>query len=164
MMEDSLIYSKLFDIVENNMEKNNMEMEFTKEAFLFQAEKTGNKVDMAKMLHFNNKAFFEASYLGLLDRFPDEQAVKNWNDRVNNLPKEEFQRILTTSIINSLEFRLKNIEVYNCIYGMKKYETGVSKQHVSSNVKMKFYDIGYKYYKRLPIKIKMVIRKLAGRD
>lgn len=163
-MEDSVVYSKLYDIVAENMEQDQIEMEFTKEAYLFQALNVGNKVDLLKMIDMDNESFFETAYLCLLGRFPDEKAVESWRGKIKGLGKEEFQRILINTIMNSLEFKIKNVEVHNCIYGAEKFNYSATNEHVVTKVKGKFYLFAYKVYKRFPLGLRLVIRKMAGRD
>lgn len=168
-MEETSVYEMMYDIVAENMKAENDEMEFSKEAFLFDVNRKLGEVDIADMLHMDNKTFLEAAYLGFLGRLPDEGAIIGWSEKAENLDCFSFQSQVVNSMLHSAEFRTKNVKVYNCIYSLlkrKRFRCNESIEQTKSKVILKkgyIYNIMLKIYRKMPEKIKHIIRKVCGR-
>ncbi len=70
-MDTREIYGKIFDITNNNMLENDMELEYSKEAFLFSTECPVGKCDVLDMIELDNMSFMEATYAALFFRTAD---------------------------------------------------------------------------------------------
>ncbi|MBC2455744.1 class I SAM-dependent methyltransferase [Clostridium beijerinckii] len=122
-MED--IYNKIYSVTNENM-KGLRKIDLTKEAFSRWSNIEYDKIDMNYLYDTDNESFLEAAYLALLNRTVDFKAREFWKLRFND-NKEEFQRELLNTIINSMEFKLNNVEVINNKYNYNKDE------NISSN-------------------------------
>lgn len=155
------VYEKIYDIVENNILDQGGDFTYTKAAFLFEANRECNELDFLKLLKLNNQEFFEAAYLGMLGRLPDDGAYKSWDHHIKNMASQAFQERLTKSILSSNEFKLKGIVIKNCIYALNSVDNNI---HGSVNSKIAIYSILHKVYKKLPLKIRLIIRRILGKD
>lgn len=108
------IYNKIYSVANENM-KGLRKIDLTKEAFSRWSNIEYDKIDMNYLYDTDNESFLEAAYLALLNRIVDPKAREFWELRFND-NKEEFQRDLINTIINSMEFKLNNVEVINNKY------------------------------------------------
>lgn len=137
------IYSKIYSVANENM-KDYRKIDLKKEAFSSWSNIEYDKIDMNYLYDIDNESFLEAAYLALLNRIVDPEAREFWELRFND-NKEEFQRDLTNTIINSMEFKLNNVEVINNKYNKientslnsdQKVSEGFSEDLLQEDIKM----------------------------
>lgn len=160
------IYSAIYDITEDNIEKAGQSFSVSKEAFTELSVIHPQNADIFLLSkEEDNKLFMEKSYIRLLKRLADIKAYENWEHRFS-LPWNEFQRLLTMTLITSREFSEKNVNVYNNIYSLNnqyKGDLARSKKVLSvrkAEVYLKTHKILRKIYNRFPECIKKILRKM----
>ncbi len=114
-MRENEMYNKLYSIVKENYKKNGMDMLYTQEAFLQICNTNSEIIDISKLSKLDKMSFFEAAFILLLERFPDEGAYEAWK---KNLYMDDyvFKKRLINSVINSEEFKRKNVKISHNIY------------------------------------------------
>ena len=116
MSSELIIYSKLYDIVETNMQENGLDMSFGKNAYLKTIELKPKDVNILNFIELCNEEFVQAAYISLLRRIPDKKAVEQWRMRDNDYSKSDFQKAVINSLMRSEEFLFKGVIVHNNIY------------------------------------------------
>ena len=182
MKEQSLeIYQNLYRITEKNMEKNQMKMDFTEDAFLHGTKGKRGEADMLELAKLDNPSFIQSCYVSFFYRIPDEGAAKRW-EREYGMNRVDFQKKVVKSLTNSQEFLDKKVVLKNNIYSDKhivNYQIQVAE--LKENTSNKEEDVSkvnmietsimetnlginrlYGYYKKLPKPMKTVIRRIAG--
>lgn len=155
------VYSDIFDVVEKNMQSAGGRFNVSRTAYLCTACNDAQKVDIYDLSHEeDNRLFLETAYIALLKRLVDERALTNWEGRLD-IPKEEFQRLLTNSIMNSLEFSKVHIKVYNNIYSQRNAFGGKISSAVSSGG-MSMPERLMKFYRKQPEFMKKLEKKIMG--
>ena len=116
MSSDLNVYSKLYDIVETNMQENGLDMLFGKSVYLKTIELKPKDVDILNFIELCNEEFVQAAYIGLLRRIPDKKSIEQWRNRFNDYSKRDFQKKVINSLMSSEEFIFKGVIVKNDIY------------------------------------------------
>lgn len=160
-MNDKNIYSDIFDIVNENMEKSGNKFPLSKECCICNSEADPVGVDILKLsMEKDNRIFLENAYNMLLKRHVDSKAIKNWEGRYG-LPSEDFQQLVIKSIIKSEEFSLANVKIKNNIYSENNSFGGdfsAVKRSSSVTVPDKLMSV----YRRMPEPLKNMARKVMG--
>lgn len=150
------VYSKLYDITQENMKKGGQELVFTKAAFLFSTKCQAGKADLFQLMELDNQSFFQAAFVGFFYRIPDEGAMDRWN-RECGLDKEEFQEKVIRSLTGSEEFRDKRVKLYHNIYSTNSLVRH-SQDHISTS--SYYMDRLYHIYRHLPGFLKVIAKKI----
>lgn len=127
-MHSENIYSKLYDIIETNMQENGLTMSVGKGAYLKTMEIKPEDVNILNFIELDNEEFVQAAYIGLLRRVPDKKAIEDWKIRSNDYSKRDFQKTVINSLMKSDEFSFKGTIVRNNIYS----ENAIQQQIVVS--------------------------------
>lgn len=115
-MHSENIYSKLYDIIETNMQENGLTMSVGKDAYLKTMEIKPEDVNILDFIELDNEEFVQAAYISLLRRVPDKKALADWKIRSNDYSKRDFQKTVINSLMKSDEFSFKETIVRNNIY------------------------------------------------
>ncbi len=161
-MDTREIYGKIYDITNNNMLENDMELEYSKDVFLFATECPVGECDVLDMCDLDNMSFLEAAYVALFFRTADPSAYVNWK-KCEDMYASDFRRKLLSSLAGSREFLEKGAVLKNNVYSNKaesnracvEGSTGFSSANRAVN-KL------YRIYKKFPNPIKKLIKKILG--
>lgn len=160
-MKDIDIYSKIFDITSDNMKNVNKSFNVSKEAYLHLSKDNPQSVDIFELYQENDNALFlEKAYISFLKRLSDDTAYKNWSGRFS-LPKQEFQRLLTITMINAPEFNNAQVRAYNNIYSQRNIFGG-NIANVKKSTGMNMPEKLLKFYRNQPEFMKKIERKIMG--
>ncbi len=163
-MKDLDLYSAVFDITTQNMEEAGEEFHLPKEAFLFMAEDSPWKADIFQISkERENEVFLEKAYLACLKRFCDEGAFLNWQKKFS-LPKQEFQRQLMISLINSEEYSRNYVKVYNHIYSQKNIFGGSLNRVQQASGGLNVPERLLRVYRKQPKFLRKLERRILGMD
>ena len=162
-MDTREIYGKIFDITNNNMLENDMELEYSKEAFLFSTECPVGKCDVLDMIDLDNMSFMEATYAALFFRTADPGAYANWSKR-KDMYTLDFRKRLINSIGGSQEYLEKGAVLKNNIYSNRAeanrpVSIGKTSDFSAAN---KAVNKLYRIYKNLPSPQKKLAKKHIG--
>ena len=103
-MKDIDIYSAVYDIVDENMNKTGEKLRISKELVLSTTLIKPCKVDILKLSRErNNETFVRKAYIFMLNRQIDGEALRAWKPQYK-LPPEEFQHNVVATIKGSEEF------------------------------------------------------------
>lgn len=159
MQGEKTIYEKIFDITNENLKLSGNEMPFTKEAFLYSTESQLGYVNIFDLLLYNKRTFLQCLYIALFYRTPEKMARENWG-KLDHLNDFEFQQKAIQSLMASEEYIRNGVIIYNNPYTEPKIQIGrESIEAVQMNPYIKKL---YNYYKKMPILIKKVIRRVVG--
>lgn len=159
MDRDLGIYSALIHIVEKNLEKNQIELGFSPEAFLTSVETKPDIVNMSLWSELDNEVFLEVAYMQLLKRVPEKDVLVYWEKRRVSMTKAEYQKAVTESVINSEEFAIKKVVVSHNIYcDIKEKQRTVI---INTNPEITYYvEKLVLVYRRLPLVLKKLAKKI----
>lgn len=160
-MQDIDVYSKIFDITNQNMKDAGKSFNVSKSAYLHLSKDNPQSVDIFELSQEDDNAvFLEKAYISFLKRLSDDTAYKNWSGRFS-LPKHEFQRLLTITMINAPEFNSTQVRAYNNIYSQRNMFGGnVAKVQQSNGLNMP--EKLLKFYRKQPEFMKKIERKIMG--
>ncbi len=113
------IYTKIFNISNENMRKAGLEPEYSLETLQWLLKDNPHTADMLEMSYEDDcRIFVEKCYISLMKKLPTDGMYDKWEDKFS-LPKAEFQYQLVNTLMDSKEFAGKNVKVYNNIYSKK---------------------------------------------
>lgn len=163
------IYSSIYDITNENILLSGKEFAVPKEAFMELCIMHPQNADIYILSkEENNKLFMEKSYIRLLKRLADDRAYENWSGRFN-MQCDEFQRLMTMTLVTSAEFAKTDVKAFNNFYSQhNQYGGRLSKSKMAIDVKksefkIKMYNSLRKVYNKLPEGAKRFLRKTLKR-
>lgn len=165
------VYGALYDIVEQHLQENNKVMPCSKQAFLYAVDTEPGVCDEKRMAEMENSVFFESAFVGLLSRFPDENARAAWEYEMQK-DSVEFRQNLLNAVIGSQEALLKGGCLINNLTGttalqdypaLNQIITDVPEPEIAEQGKMGIKDRLYRGYQRLPLSIRLFVRKILKR-
>ena len=161
-MDTREIYSRIYDITSQNMLENDMELEYSRDVFLFATECPVGECDVLDMCDLDNMSFLEAAYVALFFRTADPSAYVSWKKH-EDMYASDFRRKLLNSLAVSREFMDKSAILKNNIYSNKAelnraYVQGSAGFSSANKAVNKLYRI----YKKFPNPIKKFIKKILG--
>lgn len=174
-----LIYESIYDLVEEKMKANDQTMPCSKEAFLFSAEMEPGVCDGQKMIDMENETFFEAAFMGMLNRLPDASAIQGWEAKLKTSSPDVFREALLSSIIFSPEAvligsqlrnnrviipRLREINILNEYIVEHDKDSAALMQVKKSEPKVGLKDKLYKIYLKLPLSLRVLVHKILRRN
>lgn len=151
------IYEQIFDISEANMKASGGNFSHEKSAFLAYTELDPHKTDLIELFNItaSNREFLDIAYITLLNRPAEPQAFQNWKKHFS-MPAKQFRSLAIRRIVNSKEADICHKRIYNDIFTKRKYTD--SKSSFKSIAVQKLMPV----YKRMPEKMKSLIKKVVG--
>ncbi len=147
------IYRDLYALtVQNGYEKSPL---LTERVTLYMNLCRTGEFDLKDTLGAENMEFLVMAYYGLLGVLPDEGTVARWGEK-KNLPEDEFRRGVMEAMRKLPELVQKGVIIRNDVYTAPK-QTGRAKQ----SLKQKLLMGGYQLSRRLPLSVKVPLKKLA---
>ncbi len=146
--EEQKVYSGLYDITFENMEKAGTKLEIDKRSFLISVGNDVSECNLLKLVNIEKQNFLSAAFSLILKRLPDFSTLEARREKENN---NDFKSEAINMIIRSDERRIKGIKPYNNIYTEKD-------DHY-------YYLLGekagrlYRIYLKLPSDLRRVIKK-----
>lgn len=155
------IYEKMYDVLKENMQENELTIGYSKEAFLYGAQKKPGCFNVPDIIGEEDKEkFLELAYLGCFDRLPEASAKENWKVRGGEKQTEAYQRDVLNHLIGSRELRIKRTRVLNNMYKKDKSKK-LSKKEAAQVAKE---SLLIRIYRKLPEPIKNVYRRFKRRS
>ena len=152
-MDESKVYSQLYDIAEANLQKAGKEMQFTKKSLLHSVTRELKYIDAFEFVDDDRDTFLQSLYIALLFRTPEKAARDRWRE-VKGLTERQVQSKIFTSLISSQEFLEKGAVVCNNFYSDSAAKVQIVMQ---SN---RYMDKLYGYYRKMPGFIKKIVKKI----
>ncbi len=160
MKQDIEIYSKVYDVMNENMEAAGEEFSYTKDAFLYSTKRDLKTVDMLDIIELDKKSFEQALNIGILFRLPKENEVNvNENDDESDLEykKRKFEFIAGSSGAYNMQ-----VVITNNIFEEPITKIGRNPVRVASGY-FRCIDKLHKFYYKLPAPVKAAAKKILGR-
>lgn len=165
------VYGALYDIVEQRLHEYDKAMPSSKNVFLYAVDKEPGVLDGTQIREMKNDMFMEAAYMGLLNRLPDESAKKSWECNMQ-LEPEIFRTQLLDTLIFSQEAIVKGACFRNNqVVPVKQrelmaFQAFVTTRDIAAETdnKKDFKDHLYDIYLKLPLSMRMFLRKILRRD
>lgn len=151
------IYNGIYDIVAENLQAAEKAFEYGRDTFLCDINSHPQVVDVSKYLYLPNPQFFQAVFVGVYRRLPEEKEMAAWKEKYG-WPLDKFQAALLKTIEKSSVAAINHIQFVNNPYfeqqrGIRYRVLGI------------FYGLTDKsslreFGKKLPQPIQKVIRKV----
>ena len=159
MEKDLLIYEKLYEIAQRNLENAGEAMQFTKEAFLYSVKCDLKNVNGFDMVQYSNETLLQVLYVAFFYRTPEENARINWG-KLNEMTEKDFQKKIFQTLSSSQEYLRNGTIIYNNIFTTGTPKIGApSLQSVQTNV---YVEKAFTYYQRMPKILKRIIKSILG--
>lgn len=164
------IYARLYDIVSGRLQEHGFLMAGTKETFCYSVKMEPGLCDGKQLEKMENPMFLEAVYLGMLNRLPDDSARAEWQHQMDGDP-DKFRKALLNNVIPSTEALLKGV----CFRNNRITESGQQElfriytsdttdaNQVSGKTGQRLLSGLYKIYQKLPMRLRLLIRKILKR-
>ena len=165
-------YEALYDIVEQRLQDTGRSMPCSRQAFLFAADMKPGECDGMQMTTMENEEFFQAVYLGLFNRLPDQSAKLVWKAEMATTT-DKFRETLFDTLLCSPEAVTKgSCLVNNQLVPVKQRELtalngfilGKSGGQGAASAKEGWKDRLYKLYIKVPLPLRKLIRKILRRN
>ena len=104
------IYSRLFDVVNQNMTGAGETFSYEKSTLLTNFGQAPRIVDVDRYEALDNKEYYQAAFVGAYKRLPEEKEEQPWKDRTKK-DREEFRRLLLTEISGSSVFAIQHMKL-----------------------------------------------------
>lgn len=165
------VYGALYDIVEQHLQEYNKSMPCSKQAFLCAVDAEPGVCDEKQMETMENSVFFESVFISLLSRLPDDNVRTAWEYEMQKEP-EEFRQMLLKTVVGSQEAIIKGSCLKNNRTKSVKYQeypawNGMFMNHSESesvsSAKPGVKDNLYKVYQKLPLSVRLFLRKMLRR-
>ena len=151
--EEVNAYEKVYEITASYMKKSGDKPLFSLKVFMLGIGHPSDYVDMKNWDQMDNRDYTVACYLYLLGRMPTEDETTDWS----NVAGKKSKLILTNTIMNSEEFKMRKIIIANCPYSTKLRKTLWKRRIVDSLAKTRI----YRCYEQLDEEKKRKIRSIT---
>lgn len=148
-------FEQIYEIMKMELAQKGEKMPCTKNVFLLYQTSRTYEADYLKIKILNNVEFFQAVYLLLFNRVPDEEAQICWMEKMETLENSEFQKQVLSSVRGSQEYVIKGSKLIN--YCLAEEDTKDNETKLSRKVRI--LNRLYPIYARLPEQLKDFMRK-----
>lgn len=151
------IYSRLYDVVQDNMKAAGGSFPYEKETFLCDVEAHPQEIDVSRYLELPNPVFMQAVHVAALKRLPEERIVTFWEQRYGE-GREEFQEEVLRSIAGSSVVAINQIRMIHNPYFQQK--RGVRYHALGLLYGLTDKSSLREFGKKLPMPVQKIIRKV----
>lgn len=148
-------FEQIYEVMEMELVQKGEKMPCTKNVFLLYQTSRIYEADYLKIKNLNNFDFFQAVYLLLFNRVPDEDAKIHWREKMETLENSEFQKQVLNSVRGSQEYVIKGSKLIN--YCLAEEDTKDNEAKLSRKVRI--LNRLYPIYAKLPERVKDFMRK-----
>lgn len=113
------VYNSIYDIVVRNMEEKGEHFGYQKSTFLCNVGMHPQNIDITRFLELDNHLFYEAIYVAVFKRLPEEKEIVFWEGK-EMLPRKQFQKEVLKSIAGSSVVAINQIKLINNPYFSQK--------------------------------------------
>lgn len=147
------IYSKLYDITENNLDGTGVEMETCREAFMKVLQVRPEQTDLSMTYDVPRDKYVQVMYSIVLKRLITPEETDNWKAR-RFASEREYKDEVMKSVISFTERSKKKTVISN--YADSSEETSYS----VGKIKKKLRKIAGKIKAMIPLKIKVKLKRM----
>ena len=148
------VFSDLYDIVQGNMPEHEL-LSFSRKVFLVGQGEKMDRCNLLRLYGLGRRDFFMGTYVLALRRIPEnEEMIKNTIEI--DMPESEWRSSIIKRIVGSNEYVMKKTYCENNIFDASVYDS----QWV--RIKQGTVEILYKIYKKSPVWMKNLERKMAS--
>jgi hypothetical protein len=153
------IYSGIFDIVTDELEKNDIKFKFSKQSYMYMTKCSPYNINVPDLFECaDNRTFLETAYIAFLQRPVDDKAYENWSKRFSE-PEDVFRNAVILTLVSSQEFANAVITVENNIYST---ENMVNSGTASAGSAVRWPEKLLRLYRKQPEFIKKAVKKSMG--
>ena len=113
-------------------------------------------LDVQDLMEANRTEFLQMAYYGLLGILPDQKMVREWQSKAE-LSDWEFRKAVLDCLMSNPEVAAKDRVIRGNIYA----DVDLSRGHARRGLKQRILAAGYRVSRRLPLSIKVPLKKLA---
>lgn len=167
------IYSKLYDIVEEELSNVERQLPCSKTVYMMMTEQEPGVCNELAMQKLENEEFFQMAFISLLRRLPDEDSKRIWQYNIEKKDLVSFRTVLLDTLASSGEAISKGTRVINnVVVPVKQREIVLLNDIITDFVgdrkkreeRQRIFDRVYKCYVKMPLPIRHVVRKVLGKD
>lgn len=151
------VYNSIYDIVAGKLEEEGERFGYRKSTFLCDVGMHPQNIDIARFLELDNHHFYEAIYVAVFRRLPEEKETVFWEGK-EMLPREQFQKEVLKSIAGSSVVAINQIKLINNPYFSQKI--GLKYHFMGTLYGLTDKSCLREFGKKLPQPIQNLIRKV----
>lgn len=113
-------------------------------------------LDVQDLMETDRKEFLQMAYYSLLGTLPEETVLQRWQSK-EGMSDWEYRKAVLDSLLQNPEMAAKGRVIRNNIYA----DMDVGQAQVGRNLKQRLLAMGYRVSRRLPLGIKVPLKKLV---
>jgi len=113
-------------------------------------------LDVQDLMDADRTEFLQMAYYGLLGNLPDQAVLREWQARTE-LSDWAYRKAVLDRLMENPEMTAKGWVMRNNIYADEDRARG----HARRSLKQRILSMGYRVSRRLPLRIKAPLKKLA---
>ena len=117
---------------------------------------TPGVLDVQELLEADRTEFLQMAYYGLLGSLPDQAVLREWQSRTE-LSDWAYRKAVMDCLMDNPEVTAKGRVIQGNIYADADTARGYAKR----SMKQRILSVGYRVSRRLPLRIKVPLKKLA---
>lgn len=150
--KEKSVYSKLYDMSMENLQKNGMTMTTAKETMMASLTLEPDKTDLSIMYDIPRDIYIQVLFYITFRRWVADDEIAKMD--IKNLDDETFRKALLKSVFDSTERRIKKSVVYNYIDYSNEYTFTIGR------FKRRFRMTITKIKARIPLKFKKKVKDI----
>lgn len=149
--------TQTYTVVQQNIETSGSELQLPPpRVTLYLNTCTPGILNVADLTDADRKEFLQMAYYGLLGRLPEEPVLRRWENE-GQLSERAYRKAVLDTLLENPEAAAKGRVILNNIYADEEGGQG----HVHRSLKQRIWTFGYKVSRRLPLSVKIWLKKLA---
>jgi len=168
-MKEQEIYGKIYDITSENYSVTGRNLPYTRKAFLASMHRGSGEADLFDLLELENLDFMQAANCKLLIRAPYWEQLNEWGGRAASQDRTTFRKAVLKKFMNSGEYKFKGIMLRNNVYpDIAGGEAVIVERNVNMGaqrvgLKERIKPMAKKIFRKLPVGMRRVIKRMLGR-
>lgn len=116
-------------------------------------------LDIKDLMGADRREFLQMAYYGLLGHLPEREVLQKWKSWESEARPSEwaYRKAVLDALLENPEASAKGLMMLNNVYGG---DNG-GQNRMKRSLKQRIWSLGYKFSRRLPLGIKIRLKKLA---
>ena len=150
-------FTQTYTMVQQNIKTSGSAVQLpTPRVTLYMNTCTPGVLDIGDLTDTDRKEFLQMAYYGLFGHLPEESVLLRWENE-GQLSEWAYRKAVLDTLLENPEIAAKGRVILNNIYADE--EGGQDHRHRS--LKQRIWTFGYKVSRRLPLGVKIRLKKLA---
>lgn len=152
-------FERAYALVQQKLEASGTEMQLPgRRVMLYQNTCVPGILDVQELMEADRTEFLQMAYYSLLETLPEQAVLQSWQKKTE-LSEWEYRKAVLDTLMQNPEVAAKGRIIRNNIYADGDGQREVGRR----SLKQRILAVGYRIGRRLPLSIKVPLKKLAMR-